>query len=114
MIDAQRAVCKRYGVTWVPAPQELKVGMASNVRTRLYPLNGLRHTPEVDTTGWYIWAGQGPIPVDDDHFFEPIHVLHLADVCPVVLPYLGLPPGWRFLLAEDYEDVWKDETLLDM
>jgi hypothetical protein len=27
-------------------------------------------------------------------------------------PYLALPPGWRFLIAPDYEDVWFDESLL--
>ena len=25
---------------------------------------------------------------------------------------LALPPGWRFLLAPDYEDVWYDPSLL--
>lgn len=24
---------------------------------------------------------------------------------------LGLPPGWRFLLADGYEDVWEDASL---
>ncbi|WP_459213513.1 immunity protein Imm33 domain-containing protein [Paraburkholderia caribensis] len=28
------------------------------------------------------------------------------------MPYLGLPPGWRFLIAEGYEDVWEDAKLL--
>ena len=28
------------------------------------------------------------------------------------LPYLGLAPGWRFLIAPGYEDVWYDEKLL--
>ncbi|WP_459166268.1 hypothetical protein [Sinorhizobium meliloti] len=23
-----------------------------------------------------------------------------------------MPPGWRFLIANGYEDVWYDETLL--
>jgi hypothetical protein len=31
-----------------------------------------------------------------------------------VFPYLALPPGWRFLLAPGYEDVWYDPTLLDL
>jgi hypothetical protein len=26
--------------------------------------------------------------------------------------YLGLAPGWRFLIAPGYEDVWFDEILL--
>lgn len=87
----------------------MKVGVARNVRERLVPLNGLRHTPEGDTTGWYIWAGEELS--DDPQFFEPIHVGHLAELCPEVLPYLALPPGWRFLIAPSYEDVWEDATL---
>ncbi len=27
---------------------------------------------------------------------------------PEVLPYLALPPGWRFLIADGYEDGWFD------
>ena len=39
---------------------------------------------------------------------------HLAqEWCPAVLPYLSLPPGFRFLIAPDYEDVWEDAALLE-
>jgi hypothetical protein len=41
-----------------------------------------------------------------------MHVAHLADYCPELLPYIGLAPGWRVLLAPGYEDVWYDESLL--
>jgi hypothetical protein len=75
------------------------------------PVNGLRHSPEGDTTGWYIWAGEGG-PARGGDFFAPLHIEHLAECCPMVVPYLALPPGWRFLVAHDYEDVWYDETLL--
>ncbi len=36
----------------------------------------------------------------------------LAELCPAVLKYLGLPPGWRFLLHDDHSDVWEDSKLL--
>ena len=50
----------------------------------------------------------------DDDFFEPVHVHHLEAVCPMVLPYLGLPPGWRFLIdGRGYEDVWPDPGVLE-
>ena len=74
------------------------------------PLNGLRHLPEVGTTGWFIWAGESLS--SDPEFFQPLHVQHLLDWCPDVIPYLGLPPGWRFLIAPGHEDVWFDQTLL--
>ena len=101
MMDAitaeQRSVCKRIGVHPVPAFTDLKVGIARNVRDGVQPLNGLRHQPEGDTTGWYIWAGENLS--DDPDFFVPLHVSHLAEWCPEVEKYLALPPGWRFLIA---------------
>lgn len=44
----------------------------------------------------------------------PLHVGHLAEWCPDALPYLALPPGWRFLIAPGYEDVWEDPALFDI
>ena len=32
----------------------------------------------------------------------------------MALPFMALPPGWRFMVAEDYEDVWSDSTLLNI
>jgi hypothetical protein len=30
------------------------------------------------------------------------------------MKYLALPPGWRFLIATNHEDVWFDAALLDV
>lgn len=108
----QKAVCERHGATWSRVDPDLKVGIARNVKTGLQPINGLRHPPEGDTTGWYIWAGEELS--DDPDFFVPLHVSHLQDWCPEVLKFLGLPPGYRFLIAGDYEDVWEDESLFEV
>lgn len=106
----QYRTCRRFSVECVPSPPYLKVGIARDVRHGLWPLHGLRHPVVGDTTGWYIWSGQWSDAAD---FFVPLHVEHLAQWRPEVLPYLALPPGWRFLLAPNYEDVWEDPTLLD-
>ena len=111
MNQAQFDVCRRFNVSPHPVGAEEKVGVARNVRTDLQPLNGLRHPRGGDTSGWYFGAGEEFETRDD--FFLPIHVEHLAEWCPLVIPYLALPPGWRFLLAREYEDAWFDETLLD-
>ena len=50
----------------------------------------------------------------DADFFQALHVSHLKDKCPEILKYLGLAPGWRVLVASEYEDVWYDEKLLDV
>lgn len=88
----------------------MKVGIASNVKQGIRPVNGLRHPPEGDTTGWYIWAGEELS--DQPDFFNPLHVEHLKQWCPEIQKYLGLPPGWRFLIDGDFVDVWYDESLL--
>jgi hypothetical protein len=86
------------------------VGIAFNVRDGRWPLNGLRHRPEAGTTGWYLWAGE-QLGADDD-FFQPLHVTHILEWRAELLPYLALPPGWRFLIAPAHEDAWYDPSLL--
>jgi hypothetical protein len=108
----QLQVCQRYGVAPYPSPPELKLGIARSVREGVLPINGLRHPPEGDTTGWYIWAGEELS--EDEDFFVPIHVRHLRDWCPEAFPYLALPPGWRFQIAPRHEEVWEDRSLLDV
>ena len=108
---AQRVVCSRQGTEPFPAPRDRKVGISRNVRDGLQPINGLRHRPEGDTTGWYIWAGLQLS--EDPEFFVALHVEHLGDWCPAALPYLQLPPGYRFLIAPGYEDIWFDPSLIE-
>jgi hypothetical protein len=108
--DEQRAVCVRVGVPFVPPSTFEKVGIALST-IHLQPLNGLRNSPAHGTCGWYIWGG-GDLSTAPD-FFQPLHVHHLAERCPAVLPYLALPPGYRFLIAPEHEDVWEDGSLLE-
>lgn len=109
--SSQAEMCARFVVAPVPTAPDTKVGISRAALEGGMPVNGLRHPPKGDASGWYIWAGEGG-PGQAEHFFVPLHVDHLAGGCPLVLPYLALPPGWRFLVAPDYEDVWFDETLL--
>lgn len=76
------------------------------------PVNGLRHPVQNEqSVNWYIWAGEYS---DAQDFFSPVHVSHLLQICPKAISYLGLPPGWRFLFDDHYEDVWYDESLLEI
>jgi hypothetical protein len=36
----------------------------------------------------------------------------LSKLCPLAAPFLGLPPGWRFLTDGDSMDVWHDANLI--
>ena len=51
-----------------------------------------------ETSGWYVWAGEAFSDAPD--FFQPMHIEHVISRCPEILPYLGLAPGWRFLIAD--------------
>jgi len=84
-------------------------GIARDVSPVSRPLHGLRHLPDEGTSGWFLWSGKFSEASD---FFEPIHVAHLESTCPQALKFLGLAPGWRFLIAGDHVDVWYDEKLL--
>jgi hypothetical protein len=106
--QAQANICKQYGQQFVACPIDSILGVA--VHTLGYqPLHGLRHKPEGNTNGWYIWAGEYSSASD---FFSPQHTAHFFEKAPELMNYLGLPPGCRFLLAKDYADVWFDSTLL--
>lgn len=108
----QKEVCKKYDSAFYEAPPTLKVGISLNVKEGVLPINGLRHPPEGETSGWYIWAGEEFS--EDPDFFVPLHIEHLKEWCPLIIKYLGLSPGSRFLVTPDYEDVWQDEALLDV
>ena len=112
-MDVQRTqliVCERFGQTADFPTADSKCGVAANVGTGQVPLNGLRHPPDDGTSGWFLWAGETWSDAAD--FFQPLHYWHLSERAPSILPYLALPPGWRFLIADGYEDVWFDSSLL--
>tara|TARA_B110001452_G_C15179037_1_gene409570 strand:- start:366 stop:716 length:351 start_codon:yes stop_codon:yes gene_type:complete len=105
----RRNICNKFKASYLESPDQCKVGISLNVKDNIVPINGLRHPPQGDSTGWYIWAGEYS---EDTDFFKPLHVCHLKDWSDVIDQFLGLGPGWRFLIAGDYIDVWYDESLL--
>ncbi len=85
------------------------VGLDAGFFVGNFPINGLRHPVGKRSSGWYIWSGE-----DFPEVFQPQHVLHVVELLPEIKPYLDLPPGWRFLIAPGYEDVWQDDSLFDV
>ena len=110
--DDQLAVCRQHGVQPHPPETTQNCGWSPTAAPGALPLNGLRHPPTDTTSGWYFWGGDRWSDAVD--FFQPLCVAHLLERCPDVVPYLALPPGWRFLLAPGYVDVWYDPSLLDV
>jgi len=104
-------LCKKYGAPFLATSKNGMIALSKTFSENAAPIHGLRHPIEGTLSGWFIWSGEYS-PADD--FFEPIHASHLEQICPALLKYLGLAPGWRFLFAEDFEDVWYDEALLNV
>jgi hypothetical protein len=107
----QKEICKRYNCEFVSSPKDSILGVALSTLGRT-PINGLRHPAVKGTNGWYIWCGQEFS--DNPDFFSPLHTAHLRNKCPQVVPFLGLPPGYRFLIDDNYADVWLDPGLLKL
>jgi len=106
----QMAICEKCGSSYYEALPFFKNRGIKTIKNGVWPINGLRHPLEGDTTGWYIWAGENFS--SDPDFFEPVHVIHIIESFPIIVKYLGLAPGMRFLITDTYEDVWNDPTLL--
>ncbi|MBV8255083.1 MAG: hypothetical protein JO154_20950 [Chitinophaga sp.] len=109
----QQELCRKYGAPYFETSIDKLLGIATETfaKPMKWPINGLRHPIESEnSSNWYIWAGEDFKETDD--FFQPMHIYHLNKVYPKILDYLGLPPGWRFLFDDTYEDVWYDESLL--
>lgn len=111
MIEEQKAVCQTYKAEYLPSDGEDRSGFALSTNG-MVPINGLRHPPQNGTTGWYIWCGENYSEAVD--FFVPVHTSHICEENPEIGRLLGLAPGYRFLLAGDYLDVWYDESLLNV
>lgn len=115
LIKVQQDICNKYGFKFESCDLHLKVGITLDIKekSKTMPIHALRLPIVGDTTGWYIRAGEY---LEDDDFFKPMHTVHLEEYCPLILPYLGLPPGTRLLIAEngDYVDVWEDLSLLSV
>lgn len=109
--NLQKAVCERFGAEFHPPFEKTISGVSVDCFNNTYPFNGMRCVPGPGENGWYFWCGEELGQGDD--FFQPMHVFHVADARPEIAKFLALPPGWRFLVAMDYEDVWFDASLLE-
>ena len=109
LTQKQKAICKKFSAPFRPCDLSLKLGVSRSVENGGRPINGMRIPGKYGTSGWFIWAGEYS---EDPDFFAPLHGEHLAERADFIMPYLGLAPGWCFLVTEDYEDVWFNPEIL--
>ena len=102
MADKQKAICLKYHAEYTPPNEEDKTGFALST-LGILPINGLRHSPQNGTSGWYIWCGESYSESAD--FFVSLHTQHIYDEYPQIGTLLALPPGFRFLLAGEHLDI---------
>ena len=103
------SICRRFQATPEKPVAGSRVGLAIET-LKTSPIHGLRVRPTETTNGWYIWCGERSDAAD---FFSPLCVEHVSEYLPEVLPYLELPPGYRFVIdRHGFEDVWYDQHLL--
>ena len=108
---AQKEVCHQHNAHYVPSRADSISGFARSTQAKM-PINGLRHPFAEGASGWFIWCGESFSESAD--FFQPLHTLHIYEELPEVSDLLGLPPGYRFLKAGEYLDIWYDRALLDV
>ncbi|WP_107928796.1 immunity protein Imm33 domain-containing protein [Neisseria animaloris] len=106
LAEKQKKICEKYGSEFVAINENDMVAIAID-SVGLQPISGRREvkvTNDLDEITWFIYCGEYS---DADDFFSPIHVSHLKDMLPEVLPYLALSEGFGFVIDNDgYEDVW--------
>jgi len=107
-MNSQQNVCVKFGANYSPCSDTDKLGIAIETIGKL-PINGLRQVAQNGTCGWYIWCGEEWS--DDPDFFKPLHISHINKYLPEILPYLALPSGYRFLVADGHVDVWQAPEL---
>ena len=86
--NVQKEACKKFGANFLQCAEFLKIGISKDFDPRQFPINGLRHPPSGDTTGWYIWSGEKYSEELD--FFVPLHAKHLHDRCPSIVKYWSM------------------------
>ncbi|MEI9911886.1 MAG: hypothetical protein WDO71_20940 [Bacteroidota bacterium] len=110
----QESLCNKLKVTWSPVEIDSLIAINDSIFSSTQPINGLRHPIHGTIEGWYLWSG-GEIPQYDNDFFKPHHAGHLITMRPIILKYLGLPPGWRFQIDDNgHEDIWFDPSILEI
>lgn len=105
----QKRICRMYRTEYTPPEPGSNLGIALSTMEQ-EPIEGVRLQVEKGTCGWYIHGGEY-LAADD--FCDSLCVDHVFERCRLALPFLGLPPGWRFRTdTEGTFEAWFDAAVL--
>ncbi len=98
-------VCLRCGSQCRFIDEETMVAIAASTIGNS-PVYGVRLEAAPGAVEWFLWCGEHR---DDVDFYAPYHAKHLVEMLPLVVPYLALEPGFKFIVDDaGYEDVWRE------
>ena len=102
---AQNAICEKYGMSVLPPEEMVAIAIESLGNTPIY---GTRVClPDGGNVSWFIHGGTHSAAID---FYQPVCIEHLPEMLPLVMKYLCLPTGAKFIIdTQGYEDVWMEE-----
>ena len=102
----QEMLCAKYGAEYCECAPNERAGVALATLDKS-PVYGVRTKNADGSMSWYIWAGPHSTAPD---FFQPLCAGHLGEILPMVMRYLALPPGFKFIIDRSgYEDVWQEK-----
>lgn len=109
---AQRDICDRAGVRPEPAWPFGGALLARNVTPESAVLHGARFQPRPDRqdTGWVFFADSSDFEeVANTVGFDVVRLQEVHRAHPAAWPYIALPAGWGFTLADGRDDVYPVE-----
>ncbi|MDR0238412.1 hypothetical protein [Acinetobacter sp.] len=106
--NLQKQICEKYASKYIPLNEMDMVAFAMQSLGQ-QPIYAVRIVPEKkDHISWFIHCGEYSSAPD---FYQAIHVSHLQEYLPKILPYLALEQGFQVIIDEyGYEDVWSNPT----
>jgi len=100
----QQQICEKYHSPFeaLKANEMIAVALGSIGKMPIYGIRNI--STEHETVSWFIYCGEFS---EQEDFFQPIHAEHLKDKLAIIIPYLALAQGYRFIIDDQgYEDVW--------
>ncbi|BCX73543.1 hypothetical protein KTJ16_06270 [Acinetobacter bereziniae] len=100
----QKQICEKYNSKYIQLDDMEMVAFAMQSLGQ-QPIYAVRMVLEKEeNVSWFIHCGEYSSASD---FYQAIHVSHLHQYLPEILPYLALEPGFQVIIdKQGYEDVW--------